>query len=160
MKKWPFWCSMFAVLLLHGGIFFKASANAMGRGLDGADNQAGLLFVPILWIAAVYVLAALVVLTLVRGRGIAKDQTISVLELFRLSGCSAKEKNGQNCMYHGDVPADAVRIQLIREGNALGHVLCAFGRSAAVVPLRLGKSVRAKRSDYRLNPNWSGGWPS
>lgn len=92
MKKWPFWCSMFAVLLLHGGIFFKASANAMGRGLDGADNQAGLLFVPILWIAAVYVLAALVVLTLVRGRGIAKDQTISVLELFRLSGCSAKEK--------------------------------------------------------------------
>lgn len=95
MKKWPFWFSMFAVLLLNGASFYKASANAMSRGIAGADNQSGLLFIPILWIAAIDVLIVLSVFTLVRGHNIAKDQKITILELFRLSGCSAKEKMGK-----------------------------------------------------------------
>ena len=92
MKKWLFWFSMFAISLLNGAIFYKASASAMNRGIDGVENQAGLLFIPILWIMAIYALVVLNAFTLVRGRKIERNQKIALLDLFRLSKLSAKEK--------------------------------------------------------------------
>ena len=92
MKKWLFWLSMFATSLLNGAVFYKASASAMNRGIDGVDNQTGLLFIPVLWIMAIYALVVLNIFTLVRGRKIARNQKIALLNLFQLSKLSAKEK--------------------------------------------------------------------
>lgn len=92
MKKWFFWFSMFAISLLNGILFYIASVSAMNRGLEGVDNQAGLLFIPVLWIMAIFVLIVLNVFTLVRGIKIAKNQKITLLNLFQLSGLSTKRK--------------------------------------------------------------------
>lgn len=92
MKKRFFWLSMLAISLLNGAMFYKASSAAMNRGIDGVDNQAGLLFIPVLWVMAIYALTALHAFTLVRGRKLAKNQKISLSDLFRLSKLSAKEK--------------------------------------------------------------------
>ncbi|MDE5748628.1 MAG: hypothetical protein K2I21_13760, partial [Acetatifactor sp.] len=67
MKKWYFWFSMFTVSLLNGAMFYIASAGAMNRGIDGVDNQAGLLIIPMLWIMAILVLIVLNVFTLIYG---------------------------------------------------------------------------------------------
>lgn len=91
MKKWPFWLLMLAVSLLNGAIFYMASASAMNRGLDGVDNQAGLLLIPILWLLAIFVLIALHTFTLVQGRKIAKNQRLALWAVFQRSGLSARE---------------------------------------------------------------------
>ena len=92
MKKRPFWLMMVAVSLLNGAIFYRASSIEMNRGIEGVDNQAGLLFIPILWVMAIYALAVLHVYTLIHGRKLANNQEISLLDLFRLSELSAKSK--------------------------------------------------------------------
>lgn len=92
MKKCFFWFSMFVISLLNGAMFYMASASEMRRGLDGVDNQAGLLFIPVLWIMAISVLIALNVITLVHGHKIARNQKIDYWELFQLSGLTTKEK--------------------------------------------------------------------
>ena len=92
MKKRLYWMSMLAVSLLNGVIFYIASGSAMNRGIDGVDNQAGLLFIPIFWILATFVLVALNTFTWIHGRKIARNQKIALFDLFRLSKLSAKEK--------------------------------------------------------------------
>ena len=92
MKKWAFWFLMCSVSLLNGAVFYMASASAMRRGIDGVDNQAGLMFIPILWFMAIFVLILLNLFTLLHGLKIARNQKIALLELFRLSGLSLKEK--------------------------------------------------------------------
>lgn len=92
MKKWAFWIMMCVVSILNGVFFFGASASAMNQGVDGVDNQAALLFIPLLWIIAVLVLIAINIYTLVQGSKIERNQTISLLEIFQLSGLSKKVK--------------------------------------------------------------------
>jgi uncharacterized MnhB-related membrane protein len=92
MKKHAFWLSMFVVSLLNGAIFYGYSADAMNRGIEGVDNQASLLFIPILWVEAALVLVALYAVTLAQGLKIPRGQRIGLLDLFRLSALSAKEK--------------------------------------------------------------------
>lgn len=50
MKKYTFWLSMLAVSLMNGAIFYVCSADIMRSGIEGVDNQASLLFIPMLWI--------------------------------------------------------------------------------------------------------------
>jgi len=95
MKKWAFWTAMLAVSILNGVCFYGGSASAMRRGLDGADNQAGLLFIPMFWIAAVFVLIVINLYTFARGFRIEKNQRIGLFDIFRLSGLSGKAKAGR-----------------------------------------------------------------
>jgi len=95
MKKQAFWMAMFAVSILNGVCFYGGSANAMNRGLDGVDNQAGLLFIPLFWAAAVFVLIVINLYTLARGFRIEKNQRIGLFDVFRLSGLSGKAKAGR-----------------------------------------------------------------
>ena len=64
----------------------------MNRGLNGVDNQAALLFIPFLWIIAVFVLVVLNICTLIRGMNIKKEQIIHLLDVFHLSGLSKRAK--------------------------------------------------------------------
>ena len=73
-------------------MFYIASAGAMNRGIDGVDNQAGLLIIPMLWIMAILVLIVLNVFTLIYGLKIKRNQKIDYWGLFRLSGLTVKEK--------------------------------------------------------------------
>ena len=95
MKKWTFWITMCIVSLLNGALFFGASLNIMRQGFDGVDNQASLLFIPLLWIIAALVLIGLTIYTLICGIRIQKEQMISCLDVFLLSGLSKKEKAGR-----------------------------------------------------------------
>lgn len=92
MKKWIFWITMCITSILNGVFFFGASASAMSRGLDEVDNQAALLFIPILWMIAVIVLLAINIYTLVQGSNIKRNQTINFLDIFHLFGLSKKVK--------------------------------------------------------------------
>lgn len=141
MKKWPFWFSMFAVLLLNGASFYKASAGAMSRGIDGVDNQAGLLFIPILWIMAICALIALGACTLACGRTIPTNQKIAMFDLFHLSGRSAKEKTVRaafiimTCLlmlfaYSLFVAESIWAVSYALSGGALLLLLYAWGRAA------------------------------
>ena len=92
MKKWFFWIIMCGVSILNGFTFFGASVSAMNRGLNGVDNQAALLFIPLLWIIAAFVLIVLNIYTLIRGVNIKKEQIIPILAVFQLSGLSKRAK--------------------------------------------------------------------
>ena len=99
MKKWTFWAAMCLASLLHGGVFYLVSLRAMGRGIAGADNQAALLFIPLLWIAAGAVLLLLNVCTLVSGRKIERERRIYLTEIFQLSGLSEAEKRSRILLF-------------------------------------------------------------
>lgn len=92
MKKWAFWITMCVVSILNGVFFFGASVSEMNQGLDRVDNQAALLFIPLLWIIAVLVLIAINIYTLVQGSKMERNQTIRLLDTFQLSGLSKKVK--------------------------------------------------------------------
>lgn len=92
MKKWAFWSAMCAVSLINGAFFFGGSASVMGRGIEGTDNQASLLFIPVLWLMAIWALAALNLCTLLSGVRMEKGRSIHPLEVFHLSGLSRRTK--------------------------------------------------------------------
>jgi len=85
VKKWVFWAAMCGVSILNGLFFFAGSYSDMQRGIEGVDNQAGLLLIPILWGVAATVLLAINVCTLVRGRGLDKDLRIRFGDVFHLA---------------------------------------------------------------------------
>lgn len=86
MKKWSFWAAMCGVSVLNGLFFFAGSYSDMQRGVEGVDNQAGLIFIPILWALTAVVLLVINACTLVRGRGLDKDLHIRFLNVFHLAG--------------------------------------------------------------------------
>ncbi len=86
MKKWVFWAAMCGVSVLNGLLFFAGSYSDMQRGVEGVDNQAGLIFIPILWVVAAIVLLIINVCTLVRGRGLDKNIRIRFLNVFHFAG--------------------------------------------------------------------------
>lgn len=88
MRKWPFWTAMCLVSILNGAFFFGASVNSMRQGLSGVDNQAALLFIPLLWIVAGLALIALNVYTLIQGMTVEKRQIVCISVVFNLSGLS------------------------------------------------------------------------
>lgn len=92
MKKWAFWATMCALSILNGGCFFGGSASAMNRGLEDVDNQAALLFIPLLWIIAGMVLLAMNLSTLARGMRMERNQRIDLSELFQRAGLSPRAK--------------------------------------------------------------------
>lgn len=92
MKKRTFWIVMCILSICNGAFFFKASYNAMNRGIEGVDNQAGLLFIPVLWVMAVLVLVMIAVFTWVFGKQMNKDRIIWLRNPVQLSGLSPKEK--------------------------------------------------------------------
>lgn len=95
MKKWAFWATMCIASMMNGFFFFVASRNSMSRGIEGVDNQGALLFIPLLWIVAFFVIAVINVYTAVRGIKIEKSRTIDLLAVFHLSGLSPKAKIGR-----------------------------------------------------------------
>ncbi len=92
MKKWAFWMTMWLVSILNGALFFGASLSAMNRGLDGVENQAAFLFVPLLWAMAALVLIAISLYTLVRGMKIKRERVIGLFDIFQTTGLSKKAK--------------------------------------------------------------------
>lgn len=86
MKKWTFWAATCSVSILNGLLFFAGSYSDMQRGAGGADNPAGLLFVPILWALAAMVLLLINVCTLIRGKGLDKELRVRFLNVFHLAG--------------------------------------------------------------------------
>ena len=101
MKKWIFWTAMCLTSILNGMIFFAASLNSMRHGIDGADNQAALLFIPMLWIAAGLVLIGLNGYTWIRGMSMEKGQMLYVSGVFKLSGLSRRAKIGRISLFVG-----------------------------------------------------------
>lgn len=99
MKKRTFWASMCLTSFLHGGAFYLASLQAMRRGIVGTDNQAALLFIPLLWMAAGTVLLILNVCTLIFGRKIKRERRIYLTEIFQYSGCSGAEKRNRILLF-------------------------------------------------------------
>lgn len=92
MKKWTYWGVMCLVSLANGICFFCASLDTMRRGVSGVDNQAALLFIPLLWIAAVLVLVLLNACTLIQGRRIQHGTAIALRSVFDFSGLSDKTR--------------------------------------------------------------------
>ena len=76
MKKNRFLLAALLTAQANGGLFYLASARAMRAGIPGADNQAALLFIPLLWIAAGLVLVLLAAWLLVIGRRIPPERVI------------------------------------------------------------------------------------
>lgn len=95
MRKWIFWLTMCLVSLLNGVCFFLGSLAAMGRGVEGVDNQAGLLFIPVLWILAGMVLLGLNACTFVYGTRIQPGCRIHLREIFRFAALKAGERVGR-----------------------------------------------------------------
>jgi len=77
---------MCGVSILNGLFFFIGSYSSMRRGVEGVDNQAGLLFIPLFWGMAVIVLLVINVCTLVHGRELDKDLRIRFWKVFHLAG--------------------------------------------------------------------------
>lgn len=92
MKRWRFWFATFAVSILNAGCFFGASFSAMHRGIEGVDNQAMLLFIPLFWIKGIFVIIGINVYTFVSGYRLAKNLEFDIFTLFRFSGLSPKAK--------------------------------------------------------------------
>ena len=95
MKKWIFWLTMFLISLANGAIFFAASLSAMRQGISGVDNQGALIFIPLLWLAAALVLLVLNLCTLISSRRIERERKIFLLDVFCLSGLSARASAGR-----------------------------------------------------------------
>ena len=95
MKKWAFWAVMCIVSIMNGLFFFVASRSAMSRGIEGVDNQGALLFIPLLWIVAFFVIAVINVYTAIQGIKIEKNRAIDLMAVFHLSGLSPKAKRGR-----------------------------------------------------------------
>lgn len=95
MNKRSFWLVMCALSMGNGALFYRLSRDAMESGIASVDNQASLLFIPVLWIIAAAVLVCLNVYTLVFGRRIPKSRRIHFLEAFRFSGRRPREAAGQ-----------------------------------------------------------------
>lgn len=74
---------------------FRGLAQFHEPGIEGVDNQGALLFIPLLWIVAFFVIAVINVYTAVRGIKIEKSRTIDLLAVFHLSGLSPKAKIGR-----------------------------------------------------------------
>lgn len=83
------------ISVLNGGFFFQASRCVMQRGIEGVENQAALLFIPILWIMAAAVLIALNLYTLISGRNIRNEHRIHGIKIFYLAGLNGKELFGR-----------------------------------------------------------------
>lgn len=86
MRKWHFWFLMCTLSLLHGAIFYIASRKAMAGGIAGVENQSALLLIPLLWVIAIFVIAAIDLLTLVGGSKMKRNRCVELLVLFQLSG--------------------------------------------------------------------------
>lgn len=86
MKKWGFWAAMCGVSILNGLLFFAGSYNDMQRGLEGVDNQAALLFIPLLWILAAITLLALNGFAFVHGRGLDPALRVRFFHVFHFAG--------------------------------------------------------------------------
>lgn len=56
MKKLYFWLLIVLSAAANGTAFYLGTTDVMERGIEGVDNQAGLLFIPILWLAALGVI--------------------------------------------------------------------------------------------------------
>lgn len=95
MRKRYFWLLQLLVSLLHGLCFYKATLGAMRHGIDHVDNQAGLLFLPILWLFAAAVLLAAQGYVLARGRRIAGKRRISPRVFFQFAGLKRKAIAGR-----------------------------------------------------------------
>ena len=90
MKKWSFWFLTFLISLVNAGCFFGASVSAIKRGIDGVDNQGALLFIPLLWFIAFFVILGMNIFTLIKGIRLSKVQTISIAAFFHFLNLSAK----------------------------------------------------------------------
>ena len=92
MRKYQFWFLMCALSVVNGWFFYRTSLRAMERGAEGVDNQAALLFIPLLWIMAVFVLLLINLYTLIQGKHIRRSTRISLVTLFRPAGLSRAER--------------------------------------------------------------------
>lgn len=95
MRKWIFWSAMCVVSLLNGGAFFGASCSAMRRGIDGVENQSSLMFIPLLWVIAAFVLLLINLYTFIGGARIKREQMIRLADVLCLSGLSGRAKTGR-----------------------------------------------------------------
>ena len=92
VRKWIFWSAMCIVSLLNGGAFFGAPCNAMRRGVE---NQSSLMFIPLLWVIAAFVLLLINLYTFIGGARIKREQMIRLADVLCLSGLSGRAKTGR-----------------------------------------------------------------
>lgn len=95
MKKWIFWLIMFLISIANGAIFFAASLSAMRQGISGVDNQGSLMFIPLLWLVAAFVLLVLNLCALIGSGKIERKRKIFLFDVFCLSGLSARARAGR-----------------------------------------------------------------
>ena len=95
MRKWPFWFLMCLTSLVNGAIFYGQSRAVLLGGIDGVENQASLLFIPVLWAAAAAVLVSLNLSTLMGGRNVKSSQKLHPLGMFRFSLLDKREITGR-----------------------------------------------------------------
>ena len=86
MRKGLFWLVTCVISLWNGLFFFLGSRASMMRGIPDVDNQAALLFIPLLWIIAAAVLLFLNGCTLICGSRLKKGYRFHPGRLFRMEG--------------------------------------------------------------------------
>lgn len=86
MRKKTYELLMIALALGNGVLFILASLAEMRKGVEGVDNQAALLLIPVLWIPAAAVVLGLILYILLRGRKLKKDMVFYPQRLFDLQG--------------------------------------------------------------------------
>ncbi len=86
MRKRTYELLLIALALGNGVLFILASLAEMQKGVEDVDNQAALLFIPVLWIPAGAVVLGLILFILLRGRKLEKDMVFHPQRLFDLQG--------------------------------------------------------------------------
>lgn len=91
MRKRTFQCAAILTSLLNGALFYQVSLHAMRRGADGLDNAAALLMIPLLWLVAGAVVAAIDLYILWHGRKVERNRKIDLTAFFRPSAWTKRE---------------------------------------------------------------------
>lgn len=140
MKKRSFWLMMTGISLFNGLMFFLTSLSAMKKGAEGLDNQAGLIFIPLLWVMAAGFLLVLTAFTLMIGFAIKKDRKIGFSEIFKFRGLSVPAKVGRIC-FIGFSGVLMIFALALFTGEPLGAIM--YSLSGGVLLISLWTWLRA-----------------
>lgn len=103
MNKYQFWLIMCLTSILNGAFFYRASASAMERGLEGVENQAALALIPALWVLAGLVVLAINVAALISSKDIQRGYRFSFRQLFQFENLSQRERVGRTGFFTATV---------------------------------------------------------
>lgn len=96
LKKKPFIFITLGAAVLNGMMFTAGAMSAFHSGLEGVDNQAAMILIPVFFVpAAWFVVGALCLMILIFGARIKQDAKVFPAEIFAMAGLRTGAKIGR-----------------------------------------------------------------